>query len=86
MKKSDEKRRRRSQSEEADWSSQDAGTIAELIHNITATGGAVRFGTSRDGGAYSLGIFGDGKPFTEFCPANTDVDAWLQGFILDYEE
>jgi hypothetical protein len=48
--------------------------------------GATRFGYSRDGGAYAIGILGDGEPFTEYLPGTADVDEWLHGFISDYDE
>lgn len=85
-KKPEAKRRRRVRSEEADWSSIDGNQLQRIIVNVTRDGGAVRFGYSRDGGAYSVGIYGDGKPFTEFCPATGDIEAWLGGLELDYEE
>lgn len=78
-------RRRRTIADEADWSSVDAGLLRRVIDAVAQTGGAARFGYSRDGGAYAVGIYGDGKPFTEFCPAPADVESWLEGFVLDYE-
>lgn len=63
----------------------DQGILCSLIAAVTKSGGAVRFGYSRDGGAYSVGVYGDGKPFTEFCPANADVEGWIEGFVFDYE-
>lgn len=83
--KSDEPRRRRQHDTIADWGGVDSGLIRQVIEQITKRGGAVRFGYTRDGGAYSLGIYGDGKPFSEFCPANSDVASWLEGIVYDYE-
>lgn len=82
--KPEEKRKRRSSSAEADWGSIDGELLRELIEAITRFDGAVRFGCTKDGGAYSLGIYGDGKPFTEFCPGTGDCEQWLRGFIEDY--
>ena len=79
------KRKRRAPKEEANWGVPNAGLIQQLIINIAEDGGACRFGYTRDGGAYSVGIYGDGDPFTEYCGANEDVDAWLDGFISDYQ-
>lgn len=79
------KRRRRQKSSEADWGGQDADTIRRLISAVTKVNGAVRFGYSRDGGAYSIGIYGDGKPFTEFHPEDDGVNEWLEGIAYDYE-
>ena len=80
------KRRRRQQDDAvADWGNAEPKLLASVIAGVTANGGAVRFGYSRDGGAYALGIYGDGDPFTEYFPATQDVDPWLEGVRLDYE-
>lgn len=78
-------RRRRQNDAVADWASVEPDRIIKVICAVTSTEGAIRFGYSRDGGAYSIGIYGDGKPFTEFCPATGDVDTWLEGLSYDYE-
>lgn len=78
-------RRRRQHASDADWTAVESGLLGTLIGAVTATGGAIRFGYTKDGGAYSLGIYGDGTPYTEFCPGSTDVEAWIEGFILDFE-
>lgn len=41
-------------------------------------GGALRFGYSRDGGAYAVGIYGDGEPYTEFVRPGEDMDSFLE--------
>lgn len=84
-KKEDGPRRRRSQEIEADWGGIDADKIRAVIAAIAKTGGAARFGYSRDGSSYTVGIYGDGKPFTEFLPGDGDVEGWLEGFAFDYE-
>lgn len=84
-KKTGERRRRRVETDCADWGSANAELLQRVIEVATAGGGAIRFGYSRDGGAYSVGIYGDGKPFTEFLPGPADVDEWLEGFRVDYE-
>lgn len=80
-----QERRRRKTSSEADWGGIDETAIRRIISAITKLGGAVRFGYSRDGGAYSIGIYGDGKPFTEFHPEDEGVVEWLEGIAYDYE-
>jgi hypothetical protein len=84
-KKPAERRRRRVIDNVADWGGANEGLLRSVVENVTKGGGAVRFGYSQDGGAYSLGIYGDGEPFTEYLPATADVDEWLEGFRLDYE-
>lgn len=77
-------RKRRQSSTIADWGSQDGNLLREIISAVTMGDGAIRFGYTRDGGAYSIGIYGDGKPFTEFCPGSSDVTGWLEGIKDDY--
>lgn len=45
---------------QASWSEVSAANVLELIQAASNAGGAIRFGVSRDGGAYALGIYGDG--------------------------
>ena len=78
-------RRRRRNVATADWTSAEGGLLRRLIATVSTNGGALRFGYSRDGGAYALGIYGDGDPFTEYLPGTEDVDEWLEGLCLDYE-
>jgi len=70
-------RRNRQPSEPADWGTVTPEVIHTLVASVTAIGGAVRFGYSRDGGAYSIGILGDGEPYTEYFRPNDDIDARL---------
>ena len=81
----DNRRRRRRDETCADWGNANSELLARVIELVTAGGGAIRFGYSRDGGAYSLGIYGDGKPYTEFQPGNTDIDGWLEELRIDFE-
>lgn len=84
-KKTGERKRRRHDDTVADWGGADAELLRRVIEAVTLGGGAIRFGYSKDGGAYGIGIYGDGEPFTEYLPATADVDGWLEGFKLDYE-
>lgn len=84
-KKNTSPRRRKSDATIADWGSVDPRLLGELIAAIGRFGGAVRFGYSRDGGAYAVGIYGDGEPFTEYLSGTQDATDWISGFIQDYE-
>lgn len=84
-KKPVERRRRRQDDSVADWAAADSRLLRAVVENVTKGDGAIRFGYSKDGGAYSVGIYGDGEPYTEYLPATSDLDAWLEGFRLDYE-
>lgn len=68
----------------ADWATCDSGLLQTAIASIAGMGGAVRLGYTRDGGAYSIGIYGDGDPFTEYLSPNDDLDEFLRGLIRDY--
>lgn len=85
IKKDPKARKRRKNVHVADWGGAEHALIVKLIEAVTQDNGAIRFGYSRDGGAYSLGIYGDGKPFSEFLPGNQDVDDWIREIIDDYE-
>lgn len=69
----------------ADWQQANSETIRTAIIAASAVGGALRFGYSRDGGAYALGIYGDGEPYTEFVTPSEDIDEFLQKVILLFE-
>lgn len=71
------RRRNGGDGQQADWALANPLALQTLIAAVTAQGGAVRFGYSRDGGAYSLGILGDGDPYTEWIRPHEDVNAVL---------
>lgn len=87
--KSEETRKRRSNtgtsSGTADWASVDGILLARAIGCVARMGGALRLGYTRDGGAYAVGVYGDGEPFTEYVPPSDDIEAYLKGLIEDYE-
>lgn len=62
----------------ADWLGCDAERIQAVVHRITELGGAVTFGTSRDGGAYSVSLMLDGERETLWFNGDADVDGELQ--------
>lgn len=82
--KATERKRRRVSDTTADWGGVDPELLASVVATVTAHGGAIRFGYSRDGGAYSVGIYGDGEPFTEYLGATADIVEWLEGIRDDY--
>jgi len=65
----------------ADWGTVSGQSLLAAVCAATALGWAVRFGYSRDGGAFALGILGDGEPYTDYCSCNADPEAWLQAFV-----
>lgn len=62
----------------ADWERVDAEQLRSTIGAMTQAGGALRCGVTRDGGAYSLGIYGDGmEPYTVYVRPNENLDEIL---------
>ena len=69
----------------ADWASVDEKSLRNAIAQAASTGGALRFGYSRDGGAYAVGIYGDGAPYTEFLKPSDDIELFLEEVIELFE-
>jgi len=61
----------------ADWGMVPAEKLQETISAVTLRGGALRFGYTRDGGAYALGIYGLGEPYTEYVRPSDDIEGFL---------
>jgi len=58
----------------ADWGRVDAEQLKRVIVAVCRAGGALRFGYTADGGAFALGIYGDGpEPYTEYMRPTEDV-------------
>lgn len=70
----------------ADWSSADSKTLLDLIAAVTGRGGAVRFGYTRDGGAYSLGLYYGTESTTEYCRPGEDLGAFLSKWAEFYRD
>lgn len=77
--------RRRSGSDPANFLSSDYAAVLGLMVSFADAGGAVRYGYTRDGGAYALGVYlGDDyateyiRPNEDFTAACIDIaEAWL---------
>jgi hypothetical protein len=80
------RRRNRGSGTKADWRGVSSELIKELITNVSEKGGAVRFGYSRDGGAFAVGILGDGEPYTEYCRPTEDVDLFMGDLAADFRD
>lgn len=74
----------RTQGTVADWASADGELLTKAVASIARHGGAIRLGYTRDGGAYAVGIYGDGDPFTEYIPPSENLSDYLRGLIEDY--
>jgi len=80
------RRRNRGKVDSADWKEATPDKLAKAIIAVTSHGFAIRFGYTRDGGAFAVGILGDGEPFTEFIRPTEDVDLFLDGVSEDYAD
>lgn len=80
------RRRNRGTGEQADWGSADAAKLRDAIAAVAITGAAIRFGYTRDGGAFAVGIVGDGEPYTEYVRPTESVDLYLDGLISDFRD
>lgn len=80
------RRRHRGSVDKADWRSADSAKLLAVVVAVTQHGFAVRFGYTKDGGAFAVGVIGDGEPFTEFVRPTEDIDVFLDGLQADYAE
>ena len=76
--------RNRGKVEAADWGNATSDLVSAAIVAVTQHGYAIRFGYTRDGGAFAVGVIGDGEPFTEFVRPTEDIDAFLSELADDY--
>lgn len=51
----------------ADWANADPALAISLVCAVALEGGAVRYGYTRDGGAYSIGIYMGENSKTYYC-------------------
>lgn len=61
----------------ADWGACDPARIQTVVVKITAMGGAITLGLSRDMGAHSLTLLLDGQRTTLWFNGNADLDEEL---------
>lgn len=72
-------RRRRNQARgTADYAVLDANLLLQAVCNVSKHGGALRFGYTSDGGAFAIGIYGDGDPYTDYVKPTEDLDAYFR--------
>lgn len=76
-KKSKKRRYQQSSVGNADWARVQANALIRCVESVTRTGCAIRLGYSRDGGAYAIGIIGDGDPYTVWAANDEELDIRL---------
>lgn len=62
----------------ADWEQADAALLKMFTLAVVKRAGAVRYGYTRDGTNYSVGVYGDGDPYTLYCGGTYDINTWLR--------
>ena len=77
-------RKREQRGEAANWMLVDAEQLRYAITAVAASGGALRIGYTRDGGAYAIGVYGDGEPYTEYLRPSEDVSEYLEQLSKDF--
>lgn len=70
----------------ADYASLNAEALLKHLARCAARGMAIRFGYTRDGGAFAIGVYGDGsEAYTEIVGPSDDPVEILQS-LADYYE
>lgn len=86
----DKKPKKRRYSEQStstcDWGEASAEQIADLVTIVTATGCAIRFGYSRDRGAFAIGIIGDGDPYTVWAHGLDQLDIKIHSLMVAFRD
>ena len=80
------KRQKRMSGEVADWQGVNADVLLHAIAIVAYRGGALRFGYTRDGGAYAIGIYLGGDHFTEYVRPSEDIDGYLANLAADLSD
>lgn len=77
------RRAKRGTTEVADWGTVNTELLRDAIAVVAARGGALRFGYTRDGGAYAIGVYISNDKWTEYIRPHEDIDQYLTGLIVD---
>jgi uncharacterized membrane protein len=70
----------------ADWSNAEPNLIHELVCTVGVENGAVRFGYTRDGGAYSIGLYLGTNSKTYYCNEAEGINEQLKELIQYFKD
>ena len=70
----------------ADWMNCDAALLQKVISVAGAKKCALRFGYSRDGGAYAIGVYGPGDYFTDYIRPDEDIDGYFKELLASLDD
>lgn len=66
----------------ADYACMDGSALVKHLEQLTNWGCAIRFGKTKDGGAFALGIYGvDEIPYTEFLTPNENPGDYIKDLV-----
>lgn len=65
----------------ADWANANSEDVLRLVCLVGMEGGAVRFGYTRDGGAYSIGLYLGDDSKTYYCNEAEGINAQIRELI-----
>lgn len=68
--------------EQPDWGRIDPELLWKLIQRMTVDDGAVMFGYSRDGGAYSLKVYSGGEAEKAYFHTDAEILSFI-GYLLE---
>lgn len=60
------------------WRDVTPGVLIDTIQTVALAGGAIRLGYTRDGGAISIGVYGDGDPYTVYVSPRDSLEDTLR--------
>jgi len=69
----------------ADWAGAESNLVLQLVCKVGFLGGAVRYGYTRDGGAYSIGVYLGDDSKTYYCNEKDGVNEQLKDLIEYFE-
>ena len=70
----------------ADWQTVDGELLKRAIASASNAGGCLRLGYTRDGGAYAIGIYGDGDVYTEFANDQQSLEEVLTAICQLFDD
>lgn len=70
----------------ADWTNASAENVLRLVCAVAVEGGAVRLGYTRDGGAYSIGLYLGDDSKTYYCNEAEGIDDFVQELTRQFTE
>ncbi len=71
---------------QADWGNVDAKKVLEAIGAAASKSGALRFGYTRDGGAYAIGVYAGSDYFTDYVRPDEDIEVYLQELTASFRD